>query len=57
MLKEEVVAINGNLPDSNLDGFSASDEWLDGWKRAYAIKNAELLVKPGIFQRKQSPPG
>ena len=38
MLKEEAVAINEKLQDSNFDGFSASDEQLDGWKSAYAIK-------------------
>ena len=38
MLKEEAKTIKERLQDSNLQGFSVSDEWLDGWKTAYAIK-------------------
>ena len=38
MLKEEAMAIKENLQESTLDQCRASDEWLDTWKSAYAIK-------------------
>ena len=33
--------------DCNLNGFSASDGRLDGWKTAYAIKECRIIAEPG----------
>ena len=36
--------IKERLQDSSLDSFSASDEWLDGWKSAYTIVDEAGVV-------------
>ena len=43
MLKEKAKTIKERLQDSSLDGFSALDGWLDGWKTAYAIKERRIV--------------
>ena len=35
--------IKERIQDSSLDGFSALDGWLDGWKTAYAIKERRIV--------------
>ena len=40
--------IKERLQDSSLDSFSASDEWLDGWKSAYTIKECQIVDEAGV---------
>ena len=47
MLKEEAKAIKKKLQDCRLDGFSASDGWLDGWKTAYVVKKLRIVGEAG----------
>ena len=49
MLKERAPAIKERLQDCSLDGLSASDGWLDGWKTAYAIKERQIFGESGDF--------
>ena len=47
MLKEEAMAIKEYLQESTLDQCRASDEWLDTWKSAYAIKEGWIVGESG----------
>ena len=47
MLNKEAKAIKERLQDCSLDGFSASDGCLDGWKTAYAIKERRFVGETG----------
>ena len=46
-MKEDAKPIKGRLQNCSLDGFSASDGWLDGWKTSYAIKESQIVGKYG----------
>ena len=47
MLKEEAMEIKKQLNDSALDGFVASDGWLDKWKASYAVKEKRIVGEGG----------
>ena len=47
-MEEKTKAIKERLQDSSLDSFSASDEWLDGWKTAYTIKEWQIVDEAGV---------
>ena len=47
MLKEEAMEIKKQLNDSELDGFVASDGWLDKWKASYAVKEKRIVGEGG----------
>ena len=47
MPKEEAKAIKERPQDCSLNGFSASDVWLSGWKTAYAIKERRIVGEAG----------
>ena len=47
MLKDEAMVIKESLQDGSLDQFHASDEWLDTWKSAYAIKKRWIVGEAG----------
>ena len=38
LLKDEAMKIKNQLQNSDLDGFVASNGWLEKWKATYAIK-------------------
>ena len=43
MLKEEVMALEEKLQNSDYDSFHASDGWLDGWKASYGIRERCII--------------
>ena len=45
------MAIKEKLQGSNLDGFSTSNGWLDGWKIANAIKELQIVGENGYVSR------
>ena len=47
MLKKETMAIKETLQGSTLDQFRPSDGWLDTWKRAYVIKERQMVGEAG----------
>ena len=47
LLKEEAVEIKNQLQNSDLDGFVASDGWLEKWKATYAIKEKRIVDQGG----------
>ena len=47
LLKEEAMEIKNQLQNSDLDGFVASDGWLEKWKATYAIKEKRIVGEGG----------
>ena len=47
LLKEEAMEIKSQFQNSNLDGFVASDRWLEKWKATYAIKEKRIVGEGG----------
>ena len=47
LLKEEAMEIKIKLQNSDLDGFVASDGWLEKWKSTYAIKEKRIVGEGG----------
>ena len=52
LLKEEAMEIKNQLQNSDLDGFVASDGWLENWKTTYAFKEKRIVGEGGMCQRK-----
>ena len=42
MLQEEALQIKESLKDSSLDGFTASNGWLEKWNAAYGIRETRI---------------
>ena len=42
LLKEEAMNIKQSLNRPELDGFKASEDWLDKWKFSYGIKEKQI---------------
>ena len=47
LLKEEAMEIKNQLQNSGLDGFVASDGWLEKWKATYAMKEKRIAGEGG----------
>ena len=47
LLKGEAMEIKNQLQNSDLDGFIASDGWLEKWKATYAIKEKRIVGEGG----------
>ena len=47
LLKEEAMAIKGQLQNSDFDDFKASDGWLDRWKSTYSIRECRIVGEAG----------
>ena len=47
LLKEEAMEIKNQLENSDLDGFFASDGWLEKWKATYTIKEKRIVGEGG----------
>ena len=47
LMKEEAMEIKNQLQNSDLDGFVASDGWLEKWKATYAIKEKRIVGAGG----------
>ena len=48
------MKIKNQLQKCELDGFVASDGWLDKWKATYAIKVRQVVGEGGDVLKKQS---
>ena len=46
------MAIKGQLQNSDFDDFSASDGWLDCWKRTYSVKQRRIVGGAGDVSTK-----
>ena len=52
LLKEEAMEIKIQLQNRDLDGFVASDGWLEKWKATYAIQEKRIVGEGGDVPEK-----
>ena len=52
MLNGEAMAIKQQLQNNDFDDFSASDGWLDCWKRTYSVKQRRIVGGAGDVSTK-----